>query len=358
MTLKPRKCGDSATPVQRSKPRNNRKKIMKKKHDPPPLPVPNALDPNRIAHIWIELTNQCNLSCTHCYANSSPSARDENPLRFHEYCEILRDAFTLGATSVQFIGGEPTINPLLETLIHEAREIGFDQIEVFSNLTNITDGLLDTADECGAGFATSVYSDVAEVHDSITCKPGSHAKTVASIRRIVKRSIPIRVGIITMERNSDRVTETLNYVRELGVSNVGSDRLRRIGRPAADEEVVVSELCGHCWEGNLCVDSSGSVSPCIMSKPWKVGSIREFSLLHLAGESCIAATRQRLSSEYASLAHDHTSLNSSKCSPEDRCGPGACKPQVGGPPGCYPQKACMPKLYPGHRTDLSCYPSN
>jgi len=51
-----------------------------------------------------ELTNRCNLQCTHCYAESGPDADVSNQLSVGEYEHLLREAFELGCRKVQFIG--------------------------------------------------------------------------------------------------------------------------------------------------------------------------------------------------------------------------------------------------------------
>jgi MoaA/NifB/PqqE/SkfB family radical SAM enzyme len=54
--------------------------------------------------LWLELTNRCNLQCTHCYAESGPDADVSNQLSVGEYEHLLREAFELGCRKVQFIG--------------------------------------------------------------------------------------------------------------------------------------------------------------------------------------------------------------------------------------------------------------
>ena len=58
----------------------------------------------RSIFLWLELTNRCNLQCTHCYAESGPDADVSNQLSVGEYEHLLREAFELGCRKVQFIG--------------------------------------------------------------------------------------------------------------------------------------------------------------------------------------------------------------------------------------------------------------
>jgi len=80
----------------------------------------------------------------------------------------MDQAFALGCRSIQFIGGEPQLNRDFPILVAEATRIGFPFIEVFSNLTFLTEDTLRYAATHGIHFATSVYSGEAAVHDTIT----------------------------------------------------------------------------------------------------------------------------------------------------------------------------------------------
>jgi Radical SAM superfamily/4Fe-4S single cluster domain len=60
--------------------------------------------------LWLEITGKCNLRCTHCYAESAPRGTHGSLTRC-EWHAIIADAKQVGADTVQFIGGEPTLHP-------------------------------------------------------------------------------------------------------------------------------------------------------------------------------------------------------------------------------------------------------
>src|SRR5205823_2958692 len=91
--------------------------------------------------LWLELTNRCNLECVHCYADSSPSA-DSDVMTLTDFVEVLREAYSLGCRRVQFIGGEPTLNRDLPALLYEAHTLGYEFIEVYTNLIWLSDEIL------------------------------------------------------------------------------------------------------------------------------------------------------------------------------------------------------------------------
>ena len=67
------------------------------------------------------LTDKCNLECEFC----SNKKRDGNEFSFFEIKNILNVFKTLGAISVEFTGGEPTLHKQINEIIAHAKEIGY-----------------------------------------------------------------------------------------------------------------------------------------------------------------------------------------------------------------------------------------
>jgi hypothetical protein len=88
-------------------------------------------------------------------------------------------------------------------------------------------------------------TDEPDQHDTITTRRGSHEKTMRNITEAVRRSIPLRVGLIDVA-DGQRVDEGRRQLATLGVTEVSTDRLRQVGRGVRDRDAGVSQLCGHC----------------------------------------------------------------------------------------------------------------
>ena len=76
--------------------------------------------------LWLlaELTYRCPLHCVFCY-NPVDFARDESELPTDDWLRVLREARALGAVQCGFSGGEPLQRADLETLVAEARRLGY-----------------------------------------------------------------------------------------------------------------------------------------------------------------------------------------------------------------------------------------
>ncbi|HEX7915132.1 pyrroloquinoline quinone biosynthesis protein PqqE [Rudaea sp.] len=84
---------------------------------------------------WLlcELTYRCPLHCAFCY-NPIDFARHDKELSTDDWLRVLREARALGAVQCGFSGGEPLQRKDLETLVAEARKLGY-----YTNL--ITSGI-------------------------------------------------------------------------------------------------------------------------------------------------------------------------------------------------------------------------
>lgn len=292
--------------------------------------------------LWLELTNQCNLQCSHCYAESGPATYYKNALSNAQYRQLVIDAYEAGCRQIQFIGGEPTLNRDLPRLIQLSSDLGYILIEVFTNLTRLPEELVTCFKKNGVRVATSVYAPTAEIHDSITQVAGSFSLTVNNLRKLSDAKIPIRVGIIEMRENFGQTRSTTQFLNGLGIQNIGTDRVRAFGRGSMKRQDDMSELCGQCAGNILCVGSDGKVSPCIMSKHWSVGSLLNSPFTELMGSAKLGRIRGEIYRATTRFAEDggiQAICDPKTCGPYSTCtpttGPGPCAPS-----GCTP---CFPK---------------
>ena len=230
--------------------------------------------------LWLELTNRCNLQCIHCYTESHPQSDGLDLLTARNYESIMSQAYALGCRKLQFIGGEPQLNPDFLQLLIKAKTIGFDFIEVFSNLTRLDDDTVRYAAGKGVCFATSVYSDDAPTHDAITKVRSSHARTIRNLKKLIDNGIETRAAIIVIDQDKAEIERTKYFLRRLGVRHVREGETREFGRgeKILSRRARLSGLCGHCWAGKLCVAPDGETYPCVLARQWPVGNVLESPL--------------------------------------------------------------------------------
>ncbi len=120
-------------------------------------------------------------------------------MRFEDWTRVLDQLHDLGCSTVQFIGGEPTIHPHFCELVEYAAQLGFE-IEVYSNLAGITERMWSLFERYAVNLACSFYADTPEIHDEITSTTGSFSKTVSNIKKALALGLTLRVGMIDMQQ--------------------------------------------------------------------------------------------------------------------------------------------------------------
>jgi MoaA/NifB/PqqE/SkfB family radical SAM enzyme len=268
--------------------------------------------------LWLELTGRCGLACFHCYSSSGPSG-SHGAMTAGDWRSVITQAAGLGVSMVQFIG-EPTLHPDFPALLTCAIDAGL-AAEVYSNLTHVKDSWWDLLTCPSVSLATSYYSDDPAEHDAITGRPGSHARTLASIRQAIARGIPLRAGIVEV-RQGQRTAQAHAELEALGVRRIRTDRLRHLGRAASAVPHDASELCGNCGQGIAAILPSGDVTPCVMARWLTAGNVRHTPLSDILSGPAMTAATAAVSARSGGCPPDH-------CGPDtdsDTCGPQGGKP--------------------------------
>lgn len=282
-----------------------------------------------VSFAWLEITGKCQLLCAHCYADSGPQGT-HGAMRADDWRRVIEQLAAQGVTMAQFIGGEPMLHPDLAELIGFALDRGL-RVEVFSNLVHVPPALWTVLERDGVSLATSYYSDDPAEHAAVTGRP-SHGRTRANIAEIVRRDIPLRAGVIDV-REGQRVSAGQRELETIGVRQIGTDRLRQVGRGVRDQRPDTSQLCGRCVSGVIAVSPDGSVWPCVFSRWLPVGNVLEAALADILGSPEAQRVREELAADFA--AREVSMAGRPK--PPKPCDP-ACGPTCG--PACAP--SCWP----------------
>lgn len=87
----------------------------------------------------IVVTNRCDLTCWYCffYAKEGEPIYEPTMDQIRFMLKRMRDEKPVGANSVQFTGGEPTIREDLPDIIRAAKEIGYGHVQLNTNGINL-----------------------------------------------------------------------------------------------------------------------------------------------------------------------------------------------------------------------------
>jgi len=249
------------------------------------------------ATLFLEVTDRCNEYCLHCYADAGPERTDV--LSLDDIRCVLADASRLGCSIVQFTGGDPLLHPHLPECAIYARELGYEEVEIYTNGLHLSSAMLERLAPTQPSFAFSIYSHDADTHDQITRVPGSHRRTVAAIRHCRQNEFDVRVGVILMPENKGQERDIGRFLHDdigLDNSDFGFDTVKGSGRGAWFDYTPDLEMPdpdtqdatgggdappAHAHGGKLCVAASGNVYPCIFSRHALLGNIHETPLSNI-----------------------------------------------------------------------------
>lgn len=289
--------------------------------------LPELLQNPSLQFVWFEIiSDDCNESCIHCYAECMPPTyrkamgfptekgkvndlgqESDKKISFERWKQLIDESYSLGCRRCQFIGGEPLLyrgedKETVFDLAEHAKAVGFEFIEIFTNATLLTLEKVQKIKALGLNVAVSLYSNNESVHDSITKTPGSYRKTTEALRLLQEYGIPDRVETVLMRPNEETIKETQKFVEGMGFSHKQPDVLRPKGRgddplimPTKESVVKYSlmlspsftitrdilsrNISGHsCLMGKITITDNGDVLPCIFSRNLAVGNVQETTL--------------------------------------------------------------------------------
>jgi MoaA/NifB/PqqE/SkfB family radical SAM enzyme len=181
--------------------------------------------------------------------------------------------------TVQFIGGEPTLDPDMPALARYALAVGLN-VDIYSNLVHVTADMWDLFTTPGVSVGFSWYSADPVKHAEVTGSTASHARTRADVAEAVRRGVRLRAGIVEVSDGQD-TGAAMDDLRALGVTAMRADRSRGVGRAARGAAPAASELSGRCGQDRAAIGMDGQLTPCVLGRFLVAGNVRDTPLAAL-----------------------------------------------------------------------------
>ncbi len=206
--------------------------------------------------LWFNTGTLCNLTCTNCYIDSSPTndrlvyiSNDE----VRTYLDEI-EALKLPTTEIAFTGGEPFMNPEIIAILESVLAGGFRCL-VLTNamrpMMKCTDGLLRLREAYGDRLTIRVSLDhySQPLHDLLRGKD-SWAKTMLGLRWLAANGLRINVAGRTCWGESEAVMRDA-FGRLFAAESVPVDPThpeQLVLFPEMDETQDVPEITVDCWD--------------------------------------------------------------------------------------------------------------
>ncbi len=211
--------------------------------------------------LWINTGTQCNLACRNCYIESSPTndrlvyiTGDEVAVFFDEIA-----AQRMPTEMIGFTGGEPFMNPEIDSMLGDALGRGFSVLVLTNAMKPMwrhKPALLALKDRHGDALCLRVSIDHhgAAIHE-LERGQGSWAPALQGLRWLAENGFKLAVAGRTFTGEAEAVMRA-GYARLFAANDIAldaGDPADLVLLPEMDEELDVPEITTACW-GLLGVD--------------------------------------------------------------------------------------------------------
>lgn len=269
--------------------------------------VPYEFD-GKVIFAWIEITQNCNLICRHCYENASREARKQE-MTVPDFKYVIDKLQESGVKRIQLVGGEPLIHSQIKELVKYVTG-KFDSIEIYTNGTLLNDEMIEYFKRNNISLAFSVYSDEACIHDYVTQTKGSYEITSRNIKKVIEKGIKIRVASVEMKGISkfDFFDKTVPYRSDLprltgraDLSLYNVDMLRRklitketFKKPISADTYFKNKQCHNCFGDRFYIDCNMNVYPCAMERRVVYGNMKDHDVKELISGEMPRMTKDKI----------------------------------------------------------------
>jgi pyruvate-formate lyase-activating enzyme len=205
--------------------------------------------------LWFNTGTLCNLTCGHCYIESSPKNDRLVYLTAAEVSEFLDEIVVSGlpTTLIGFTGGEPFMNPEFPAMLEDALSRGFDAL-VLTNamkpMAKCKPALLKLKDHYGDRLTIRVSIDHygRAVHEDERGRR-SWKPTIDGLCWLARNGFALHVASrrLSGETEAEIRAGFTRLFDELSIAIDAADPVRLMVFPEMDAAADVPEITEACW---------------------------------------------------------------------------------------------------------------
>jgi hypothetical protein len=153
----------------------------------------------------------CNQDCGICW-----QGRDWGRFGADQVRTWIEDLYNAGARQIIISGGEPTLDPELESYVRLAKQLGFVDITLETNAIQFAKaGVAQKFRDAGVTDCfVSLHSGNAEVSDAITRAPGTHVRTVKGIQALLAANVKVNLNCVMTNEGLDHLSGLPDFIHE------------------------------------------------------------------------------------------------------------------------------------------------
>src|SRR3989337_1600070 len=207
----------------------------------------NYLKASRLNEFWIHTNNSCNLECSHCLFESSPSGDAGMPAE--NIRNVMDESCRLGVFRFYFTGGEPFVRRDIFDLIKYATEEKGNELIVLTNATLFGNGKragLRGLDKNKVKLQVSLDGSTSEINDPIRGR-GTCGEITEGLKSASDLGFDTSLATVVTKENINDIPNLPPLAKKLGAKSIHLMWMHRRGR-AYKKWSVISDQWSEYFE--------------------------------------------------------------------------------------------------------------
>ena len=205
--------------------------------------------------LWINTGTLCNITCAHCYIESSPENDRLVYITASEAASFFDEAQSLKTREIGFTGGEPFMNPDILPMLEDALARGFEVLVLTNAMQpmqrpRICAGLSSLNEKFGDKLTIRVSLDhyTKELHEQER-GPDTWDKTITGLDWLAKNNFNLAIAGRTCWNEDETSSRNgfISLIKERNWPIDGTSPTKLMLLPEMDESTDVPEITTACW---------------------------------------------------------------------------------------------------------------
>ena len=198
--------------------------------------------------LYLYIAGACNLACRHCWIAPAfdPDARGDKFIPLEYVAKAVREAKSLGLSSVKLTGGEPMLHPRFREIVTLVAEEGISLLMETNGTLMDAETARFLRDSKRMGFVSvSVDGADAATHEALRGVPGSFDRAITGIGHLVDAGYRPQMICTLHQGNLDQIEAVVRLAEQQGCGSVKFNHVQDAGRGsrmAGAEAIPVADL--------------------------------------------------------------------------------------------------------------------
>ena len=284
-----------------------------------PTRLENTLPGNyEIPTVFIEISNTCNLDCIFCPENDNTLFRktgckrwklNGEPLSIQQWEQVIKQVSKLSCERVFLIGGEPFLEfRKLKTICSFLVQYGIKEIYIYTNGALINNEIINFLKDYSIQLRVQILGPDNAVYKKITGLDNVETTVNANIQKLYRENIPMDISCLVSRYNEEDIETLINKYK--GYSLSGRVKLefiypvpennhysKKYRKRMYDKKKDLEGAClnvtkftnvqkqHNCYANQIAITASGDILPCIMSRKFVIGNVKQYGIVEILKNS-------------------------------------------------------------------------